>query len=315
MITTVTVNAAIDKSYHLKQLELGQVNRVADVIAVPGGKGINVSKVAHALGTPVVASGFLGGTNGRFIQQGLAEMGVRNEFVWVEGNSRETIAIWDEAGGMETELLEPGPAIEEYAQQQLVEKIAGLAKTSSVVTFSGSLPKGIPADFYARLIQVAKREGAITILDSSNEALVKGLESIPDICKPNRDEIEQLIGHRPHDQKEFRLAAEKLLDKGIQVVIVSMDQEGAIAMTADAAWLIIPPHVQVKSTVGCGDSMVAGIAHILDRYKGSLGAEELKEALRLGTAAAASNAMHREVGFIEPEEVKDLLEKVTIRRL
>ncbi|NGQ96696.1 1-phosphofructokinase [Brevibacillus sp. SYP-B805] len=314
MITTVTANAAIDKTYHVKRIALHDVNRVAEVVAVPGGKGINVAKVARTLGARVTASGFLGGTNGQFIHQGIEQRGIASDFVRVEGNSRETIAILDEAGGTPTELLEPGPVVAEAAQHQLAEKIAALAKASKVVVFSGSLPRGVPADFYAALIQAAKREGALTILDASGEPLARGIDAAPAICKPNREEIGQLLGYRPDSRRELLRAAAKLIDKGVQAVIVSMDREGAIAVTAHAAWHIAPPPIEAVNSVGCGDAMVAGIACHLDRG-GSALPDELPEALRLGTAAAASNALHREAGFVRLQEVTTFLPKVRITRL
>ncbi len=315
MITTVTVNAAIDKSYKLAAVGLNQVNRVAEVFAVPGGKGINLAKVVQALGGKVTASGFLGGTNGQFIHQQLQRSGIVSDFVQIEGNSRETIAILDESGAAPTELLEPGPIISAVEQQQLVEKVAALAKTSTVVAFSGSLARGIAPDYYSRLIQAAKQQGAITILDTSGEPLAEGLAGKPHICKPNREELAQLLGYRLDSREEVLLAARRLLDKGIQAVIVSLDAEGSLAVTADAAWQITPPRIHVKNTVGCGDSLVAGIAFYLQQHGGTMQSAVLVEAIRLGTAAAASNATQQAAGSIQPEQVHEFLADVTIERL
>ncbi|MEH6854818.1 1-phosphofructokinase [Priestia megaterium] len=315
MITTITLNAAVDKSYYMNDFKLDKVNRVKELLAVPGGKGINVAKVAHTLGAQVVASGFLGGVNGQFIHQSLQQLGIISDFAWVKGNSRETIAIIEAGGSSQTELLEPGPIIDEEAQYKLENKISELSHGSKVVSFSGSIPRGLPYNIYTRLIQIAKKHGAITILDTSGSYLSHGLEGKPDICKPNLEELEQCLGYRPNGKYEVVKAAKQLIDKGIKLVIVSMDKEGALAVTNQSAWSISPPRIKVKNTVGCGDSMVAAIAYYLDRLVSPPTEEDIEKALRLGTATAASNALHQIAGSIQLDEVNYFTSMVTLKKL
>lgn len=321
MITAVTLNAAVDKSYFVERLERGKPNRVIEAIAVPGGKGINVARVAHALGAEVAASGFIGGTNGEFIHQGVAEAGLRSEFVRVAGNSRETIAVFDASRAGMTEFLEPGPSIAPQDTAILEGKLEQLAAASSVVAYSGSMPQGLPPDIYAKLIGIARSQGAITVLDTSGEALAQGIQGRPDICKPNRDELAQLLGNGAGSYSSIAAAAMQLVARGIRLVIVSMDKEGSIAATGHGVWHITPPSIQPVNTVGCGDSLVAGIAAYIDRQANPAivlqpeGAQELIEALRLGTAAAASNALQRSAGKIDTAQVEQLIHQVQVTEI
>ncbi|MBP1996092.1 1-phosphofructokinase family hexose kinase [Paenibacillus eucommiae] len=321
MITAVTLNAAVDKSYHVHQLQRNKTNRVTEVIAVPGGKGINVARVAHMLGAEVTASGFVGGTNGDFIHRGLEQAGLISDFVRVEGNSRETIAIFDASQEGITEFLEPGPVIAAENDALFAIKLKELAAKSKVVAFSGSIPQGLSPDIYAKLIEMARQQGAVTILDASGDALSRGFEGKPDICKPNRDELEQWLGYRPHGHQEVTAAAKQLVDQGVKLVIVSMDKEGSIAVTSQAAWHIIPPVIQAVNTVGCGDSLVAGIACYLNQLDPqqlaafSTEKHHIEQALKLGTAAAASNALHRSAGMINLDEVHRFFDLVRVTEL
>jgi|CeladaMinimDraft_18_1061708.scaffolds.fasta_scaffold04331_2 1-phosphofructokinase family hexose kinase len=314
MLTAVTLNAALDKTYRVDRLAFGKSHRVTEMFAVPGGKGINVAKVAHAFGARVVASGFAGGNNGDFIERALTGMGIAHEFVRFDGNTRETVTVFDDAGAV-MEFLEPGPFVDGQSLRELEETLARLAARSRFVTFSGSAARGLPADVYARLIRVAKARGALTLLDTSGELLIRGLDGQPDLCKPNREELEQAAGRPLTSLGDVVRAARELAGRGIRWVVVSLDREGSVAVSRRAAWLVEAPRIDAVNTVGCGDALVAGLVCGLDRA-GSIEDEgAMAEALRLGTAAAASNAMHRFAGTVRPEEVERLLPDIRATRL
>lgn len=315
MITTITLNAAVDTSYLLNRFELSRANRVEEIIAVPGGKGVNAAKVALALGAKVTASGFLGGANGEFIHKGLENRGMISEFVWIQGDSRKTIAIIDQAAGIQTELLERGPLILQEEQVKIERKVAELAAKSNVVVFSGSVPEGLPEDIYAKLIHLAKDAGALTFLDSSGKSLMRGSEGKPFFMKPNQFELEQILGYPLTNQNEVVYAAKKVVEQGIRLVVVSMDKEGAVAVTENSAWQFVPPRIQAESAVGCGDSMVAGCAFYFDQLVGEPKDEDIENAMRIGTAAAVSNALSPEVGSIRKDEVRRFMEKVEVRKI
>jgi len=315
MITTFTLNAAIDKCYRVDGLQFNKANRVSNFTAVPGGKGINVAKVVHALGAEVVASGFLGGTNGLFIDSGLKEMKIMSDFVWTQGNSRETISVIDSETGTITEFLEKGPVLREGDVVNLTDKLFELSKKSKVITFSGSIPEGVTPVVYADMIQVAKKLKALTILDTSGQSLLEGLKGTPDICKPNIDELEQLLGFRPVNKREIAKSVTPLIETGIRMVIVSIDKDGSIVVTKNGSWHVAPPVVKVVNTVGCGDSLVAGMAYFIDKYGFPESNEQVERAVKLATAVSASNAMNWAAGSIRVDEIDCLLEMVNIVRL
>jgi tagatose 6-phosphate kinase len=307
MITTVTLNAAIDKTYYVDRFELGKVNRVPKVLAVPGGKGINVARVLTQLGAQVTATGFVGGKNGEFIAEQLDKQGIPNDFVKVEGESRLCLNIID-AERRSTELLEPGAAIPEAALQQMLDKIRSLAGKSSLIAMSGSLPAGVPDDYYAELIRAARAVGCRVLLDTSKSPLLKGIEAVPYFIKPNEDEVKALLD--PSDQQaDLHRQILALNERGIAYVIVTLGAEGSIAGVEGKLYRIRAPKVEAVNTVGCGDSFVAGMAFALER------GDDAESALRLATAAGTANALTLEAGNVRKDDVERLQTEITIERI
>ncbi|MWV43262.1 1-phosphofructokinase [Paenibacillus sp. HJL G12] len=310
MITTVTLNAAIDKTYSLPTFPLGKVSRVQRFHAAPGGKGINVAKVVAQLGVPVTATGFVGGMNGEIIKQQLTQMGIAHDFVSVAGESRICLNILDETNGTSTELLEPGPTVDDAALKEMEAKISELASRSTIVCFSGSLPAGVPQDFYVKLVSIAKQAGAYVILDASGDALRYGLEAKPDMIKPNEEEVAALLGIEVADEEALQTAVETLLYKyEMDRISVSLGGAGSMTAAKDICYRVTTPKVEVVNTVGCGDSFVAGMAVSL--AKGL----SLEEGLAMASAAGTSNAMTDLAGHIEPEVFEQLRKQVQVVRI
>ncbi|TVY11204.1 1-phosphofructokinase [Paenibacillus cremeus] len=309
MITTVTLNAAIDKTYYVKQFGLGGVHRVARQIAEPGGKGNNVAKVIRLLGGEVTASGFVGGSSGSFIEQRLAERGIQTAFVQVPGESRVCLNIIDESTGSSTELLEQGPEIAWSSIAEMKVMIRKLALQSSVVVLSGSLPPGAPANFYAELIDIIQSAGSRAFLDSSGAALNSGLEARPHFVKPNEQELAQLMGRDRLGENEWAEAAARLANLGIPQVCVTLGSRGTIAFIDGSSYRVIPPAIQAVNTVGCGDSFVAGIAFAEERDASP------EEKLRMATAAAAANAMSEKAGHMDYAVFQAYAKQVEVRAL
>lgn len=316
MITSITLNAAIDKVHYIDQFQIDKVNRVQEIVSEPGGKGNNVAKVAKLLGSAVIASGFLGGDSGRYIHTALLERGIVSEPVWARGHTREAFNIIDRIGGTQTEILEPGPVIMQEEWEAMRQKVRELAARSSIVDFSGSLPRGIPTNAYAELIHIAKAEGALTILDSSGESLSRGIESGPFLCKPNRDELSEYTGMELTTEESVIAAAKKILEMGVEMVVVSLDKQGSLVVTRHGISRIQPPYIEAVNTVGCGDALVGGIANYLDLMQsGKPSSGELMEAAAWGTAAAASNARYPIAGHVNLEETNRMLRQVKVNRL
>ncbi|WP_027086290.1 1-phosphofructokinase family hexose kinase [Cohnella panacarvi] len=316
MITSITLNAAIDKVHYINQFQIDKVNRVKEIVLEPGGKGNNVAKVAKLLGSSVIASGFLGGDTGRYIHTALLDKGIASEPVWARGHTREAFNIIDRIGGTQTEILEPGPIIMQEEWEAMRRKVRELAVKSKIVSFSGSLPRGIPMNAYAELIHIAKSEGALTILDSSGESLSRGIESGPFLCKPNRDELAELTGMELITKESIVEAARKILEMDVGMVVVSLDKQGSVVVTNHGISQIQPPDIEAVNTVGCGDALVGGIANFLDRMQSEKpSSEELMEAAAWGTAAAASNARYPIAGHVNLEEFNRMLRQVRVERL
>ncbi|MGB9781520.1 MAG: 1-phosphofructokinase [Moorellaceae bacterium] len=306
MITTITINAAIDKTYIVENFRLNAVFRVKQVLAQAGGKGLNVARVVKALGEEVVATGFVGGHSGRFIADSLEAEGIPGEFVAIKGESRICLNILDPVGKSQTELLEPGPEVTPEEAEKLKDKIQELARRSRVVVISGSLVPGLPDDYYARLIEVIRREGSKTILDTSGAALEEGLKARPYMVKPNLQEAESLAG-RPLKSRDARRGfVKELLASGIEVAVLSLGGEGALIGAGKEFFKVVPPRVQVANTVGCGDAFVAGFAVALSRGEG------VREAARWATAVASASATTLGTAQCDVNQVGSLLAGVTI---
>lgn len=318
MITTVTLNAAIDKTYYLSSFPLGRVSRVRQMYAEPGGKGINVAKVIHQLGYSVTATGFLGGFNGEWIRHALQKQGISSDFVQIEGESRLCLNMIDEQTGVSTEVLEGGAEIPPEAMEQLITTVKRLASQSRIVCFSGSLPAGVPTDFYAELIGIVKSAGALAFLDTSGASLRSGIQALPYFTKPNEDEIVQLLGAQAElDMNQEMSNLQQVLkgqlmsmhDKGIPAVTVSLGSQGSVTSIEGAVFRAKAPQIEVVNTVGCGDAYVAGMAIAT--------AQELPAEARIAyaTAVGSANALTEKAGYVNKPDVERLLAQIAVERI
>lgn len=309
MILTVTLNAAIDKRYVVEEFRVGEVNRVKECAYVPGGKGLNVSKPAAVAGADVVATGFVGGHAGGYIEDALKKYNVKSDFYHLEAESRSCINIWDEKNGIQTEFLEPGFTVEKEAFLGFVDKFRGLVERADVVAMSGSVPKGLDGSAYQTLVRMVKEAGKKVILDTSGELLEMGIEACPTMIKPNIDEIRMLTGKSCNHLGDIIEAAKEVYRRGVEVVVVSLGADGSLAVCEDGIFRSIVPKIDAVNTVGCGDSMIAGFAL---GFAKSLPVEEiLREASAISTAAA----LREETGFFVMEDMRRLYPQIKIEKI
>lgn len=299
-ILTVTLNAAIDKRYDVASVAVGQVQRVQQVRASAGGKGLNVSRGAYLCGQRVVATGFVAGFSGRFITEGIVAEGIENAFVEVSGESRTCINMID-AEGRSTEFLEPGVTVTEADLDRLAARFAGLLGEVDVVTISGSAPTGCPADVYVPFVTAAREARCAVVLDTSGELLEAGLPAGPNVVKPNREELSALVGADLGDLDDVVAAAGALRERGPGWVVVSLGGDGAIAVGPGQVVRVQAPRVPLVNPVGCGDVLVGGLASGLASGLG------LPDALALGVRVSAAAAAHPETGRFDPEYADTLL--------
>lgn len=308
MITTVTLNVAIDKAYVVDDLQVGDVIRVKECSYTAGGKGLNVSKVATIAGGKVIATGFIGGHAGAFVEEELSLKEIETKFVKVQGETRSCINIIQSNTGVHTEFLEPGVEVTQQNVADLVDTLKELTQKSRVLTISGSVPRGVDHTIYQQLIKIGKENGNKVILDTSGKLLEQGILALPTMIKPNISEMSALIG-RPMDSMEEVIAgAKQLHEKGIEIVAVSLGEEGVLVVCEAGIYQAKPPTIKAVNTVGCGDSMVAGFA------MGLMLDYTIEETLKLAVAVSAANALTMETGFYYKEDAEKIYNQVTITK-
>ena len=309
MILTVTLNPSIDISYPLEELKLDTVNRVSEVSKTAGGKGLNVTRVLAESGETVGATGFVGGTNGQFIKTHLP-LDVQSFFYDILGDTRNCIAILHE--GNQTEILEAGPEIIRTEALGFLHHFKLLMPTADVVAISGSLPTGLPVDYYASLIEIAGEAGSKVVLDSSGKSLEAVLHSPvkPTVIKPNREELSQLLGRDVSaDFEDLKEVLKDSLFEGIEWIIVSLGGDGAFAKHEDVFYKVDIPKIEVVNPVGSGDSTVAGISAGLSSGKDD--AALLTHAMVLGML----NAQEKMTGHVNMAHYDDLYQQINVKEV
>lgn len=307
MIVTVTLNPSVDINYKLNSLQLDGVNRVADVSKTAGGKGLNVTRVLRQLGKDVAATGFVGGHLGEFIKEETEKLGARSDFLSVEGETRNCIAVIHD--GKQTEILEAGPTIQASDQATFVEAFKEMIDGKKVIAMSGSLPKGLEPDFYKELIDIARAEGLTVILDTSGPALETAVsQGKPTIIKPNETELATLIGAETDSSEQIIAALKTDRFKDIEVVFVTRGSKGAIVKVRDRIYEAVIPKVNVVNPVGSGDSVVAGLcAALIDEA-------EAEEMIAYGLTMGTLNAMEEQTGYVDVTQVEVLRKEIYVKR-
>lgn len=279
-IATITLNPAIDQSVAIPDFAAGTVNRVAWEQSDPGGKGVNVASFMADLGFRVSVTGLLGRDNAGVFEALFAGKGMNDAFVRVPGKTRVNVKIIDEVSSAITDINFPGPTATPKHLADLAQRIDALIADHDCFVLSGSVPAGVPAAFIPDLIHRLKAAGKRVLLDSSGDPLREGIVAAPWAIKPNIAELEELVGAPLPDEAAVIAAARQLLAEGLGCVVVSMGEQGALFITDEECLQAIPPEVEVKSTVGAGDAMVAGFV------AGTLRGWTLADCARLATASA-----------------------------
>jgi 1-phosphofructokinase len=256
-IVTVTLNPAIDRTVTIPNFTAGAVNRVETVRSNPGGKGVNVASSLADAGHRVAVTGFLGRENTAAFEALFEQKKIADQFVHIAGQTRVGIKVVDPMLNQTTDINFPGPAASPGDLEALAQKIAAIDADCFVL--AGSLPPGVTPTIYRDLITALRFRGKRVVLDASGEPLRLALAAKPHLFKPNIHELGELLGESLSGEQAVIAAARKLIASGIEQVVVSMGKDGACFVTANEALVARPPDVEVRSTVGAGDAMVAGI--------------------------------------------------------
>lgn len=309
MIYTVTLNPAVDKTIYVDNFTLDAVNRVSSIRQDAGGKGINVSKTIQQLGGTSTAVAFLGGASGSFITSALDEMGIPVRAFAAEGDTRINTKVVDLVSHTYTDINEPGAAVTKAMLDDALAILALEINPGDIVVLSGSLPAGAPTKTYATWTRACRKAGARVFLDADGEALVEGLAAKPSLIKPNEVELGRMLGRELADDDSIIAAAQELVDDGIEQVMVSMGGSGAIFVTDKGAYRLHQPAVEVISTVGAGDSVVAALAYAADQNL------PLEQAARLSMAVGAATVMQPGTEPAKRDDIDRLLDQVQLTRL
>lgn len=309
MITVLSLSPAVDKIYIIDDFCAGGLYRVNNCIQSPGGKGINVARVAKMLNSNVTVLGFKAGSTGQWLEDSLINVGAQTHFIEVPGQSRTNNNIIDKVNNTETEILEDGPTISQNEWNQFFEEFSRQIKNSKVLVCSGGLPKGLGTDTYSKLIEEANKCGIKTILDASGEVLKQGIKAKPYLIKPNLRELSVYFDTHFTSEAQIINACKVIINEGVKVVVTSLGAQGALLVSEHAAYKACPIAVDVVNTIGSGDSMVAGI---------SVGIAQnlsIEDCLRLGSACATSNTEFIEIGMINKDKVGQLKNEIVIREI
>ena len=305
-VATITLNAAYDLVGRLKSIELGEVNTVETLGLFPAGKGINVAKVLKDLGVDVAVGGFLGQDNVGDFEAMFHKQGLIDKFQRVAGKTRINVKITETEADV-TDLNFLGYEISAADWQTFVQNSLAYCQQFDIVAVCGSLPRGVTPELFADWLKALHQAGVKVVLDSSNAALTAGLRAQPWLVKPNHRELEAWVGHALPSLEDIIAAAKKLKAQGIANVIISMGAQGSVWLSDNAIVRAQPPKCEnVVSTVGAGDSMVAGLIYGLSKNFSQA------ETLAFASAVSAFAVSQSNVGVSDPALLTPILNKVNV---
>jgi 1-phosphofructokinase len=307
-ILTLTLNPALDLTVELSRLEPGQVNRSNTMHTHAAGKGVNVAQVLADLGHELTVSGFLGEDNLQAFETLFAKRGFVDAFIRVPGETRSNIKLAESAGRV-TDLNGPGPLVDAAAQQALLDRLEQIAPGHDAVVVAGSLPQGVSPQWLQALIVRLKALGLKVALDTSGEALRAALQAGPWLIKPNGEELAHVLGSEAVSLLAQADAANRLHAQGIEHVVISHGADGVNWFSVGSALHATPPKVSVASTVGAGDSLLAGMLH------GLVSAHTPEQTLRTATAIAAMAVTQIGFGISDAAQLAQLEQGVRVHPL
>lgn len=309
MIITVTPNPALDRTLTVPEIVFDEMVRAVDSRLDLDGKGVNVSKALSLLGEQTLIMGFAGGSAGAALERGLADQGYATAFTQVAGETRTNTIIIDAAATRYVKANESGPTIQPAELAAFYEQARARVRAGDTWILSGSLPPGAPGDFYARVVELVQAGGARALLDTSGEPLRLGCAARPYLVKPNADEAKELTGQAIDGEESARAAAQFFLDRGIELVALSMGADGLLLASRASAARARPPRVRALNPVGAGDALLAGIAWALERRL------DLADLARWGVASGTAAAMRGGTAGAPRGEVEALYGQVRVEML
>ncbi|MDJ0626470.1 MAG: 1-phosphofructokinase [Candidatus Caenarcaniphilales bacterium] len=309
MIYTVTLNPSLDRVIWVDEIKTDDSIRIQTERDYAGGKGIDASRVVKTLGGDTIATGFLGSFTGLHLEGLLINEGVTCDFVKIAQETRSNVIIFTNKSKDHIAFNSKGPDITPYDLATLFNKITNLNSSPSFVLLGGSLPLGVTESIYGQLIYALKSKGIKVALDADNEPLKIGLKEKPNLIKPNSHEFQRLIEKKVETDQEIIREGQKFIQQGIEIIIVSMGSRGLVVFDKDLAFHITPPKIEVKSTIGSGDSTLAAFLLGLEQGK------KIDECGIMGAAAGAATAMSPGVELVRLNDYEKLFKDVKCEQI
>ena len=307
-IVTITPNPAVDLSTSVERIVPVSKLRGTSQRRDPGGGGINVARVIKRLGGDVSAIYSVGGVTGELLRKLLDKAGVASRTFAIAEETREDFFVSEISTGQPYRFILPGPRLSESEWQECLRLLSGIEPFPRFVVASGSLPDGVPDDFYARVARIAKQRGARMILDTSGRALAEAVAEGVDLIKPNLREMRELAGSEPSNANEWEAAARALVHSGkVAVIALTMGHLGAVLVTRDQVLRAQPLPVTPVSAVGAGDSFLGALI-----WRLAAGAD-LRKSFRQAVAAGAAALLNPGTELCRPDDVKRLAEQVILK--
>lgn len=307
-IVTITPNPAVDLSTSVERIVPVYKLRGTSQRRDPGGGGINVARVIKRLGGDVSAIFSVGGAMGDLLRKLLDKEDIASRTFAIAEETREDFFVSEISTGQPYRFILPGPRLNENEWQECLRLLSGIEPFPRFVVASGSLPGGVPDDFYARVARIAKQRGARMMLDTSGRALAAAVAEGVDLIKPNLREMRELAGSEPSNAAEWEAAAQALVDGGkVGVIALTMGHLGAVLVTPDQVLRAQPLPIMPVSAVGAGDSFLGALI-----WRLAAGAD-LAESFRLAVAAGAAAVLNPGTELCRPDDVKRLAEQVILK--
>lgn len=304
MILTLTINPALDLYSRVEKVFPGEKLRCEKAKIDPGGGGVNVSRVIHRLGGETTALYTRGGYTGEIFKDLLEKEEVKQDTVEIAGSIRQNIAVTETSTGELYRFGFPGPSLTEIEYQDVLTKL-NLYKKADFWVASGSLPPGVPEDFYAQVAEKARKDNVKLVLDTSGKAYSGILKEGAYLLKPNMNELEDLVGEKAEDEQQQKELLLQVLEKyPIEVIVLSLGSKGALLATKGKVRHFPAPAVVPISSIGAGDSMVAGMVFSLSR------GDELEKAILYGLACGSATIKSPGTELLKQEDVEPLFNKL-----
>ncbi|AKP66499.1 1-phosphofructokinase [Companilactobacillus ginsenosidimutans] len=306
MIYTITANPSIDYVLQVDTLATGKVNRTTTDVKLPGGKGINVSRILNELQLDSTALGFVGGATGSMFENLLKQHNLKTSFTKVTNDTRINVKINATKQNEETEINGTGPEISAEEKQSFLNQLKSVGN-GDVVIMAGSLPQQVETTFYLDIAKVIKDQGADFVIDTTGQALLDTLPLNPLVVKPNNHELADLFNVTFNSEQDIVDNARKLLDQGAKHALVSMAGDGALLVTKDHVYKANAPKGQVINSVGAGDSMIAGFVGTFMKTKDPI------ESFHEGAACGSATAFSQDIAV--KNKIDDVYKNISISQL